>query len=214
MNNNHYPDYCSIGGGIVIVNGKTIFPGENHDSSEQLLNRIYKTTGLSYPKFFKMDNLSKTGFLAAEFLLGGTPLDTPEPKPGTAVIIMNRNASLDTDISFQATIDNHESYFPSPSIFVYTLPNIMVGEICIRFKISGEGAVFIANDLENKLIYDYIVRLFNEGKTDNCIFGWVDYYKGIPEAFLSIVQKKNFINTFDYYSFDQFIKRAFICSKE
>lgn len=208
MNNNIYPDYCSIRDGRVKVNGITLFTNESAESDEPLLTRIYKAAGLSYPKFYKMDNLSKTGYLAAEYLLKGTAIDTPELKPGTSLILMNKNASLDTDINFQATINDPSSYFPSPSIFVYTLPNIMLGEICIRFKISGEGAVFISDEIDNKLFYDYIARLISEGKTENCIFGWIDYYSGIPEAFLSIVQTKDFNNTFDVDSFDSFIKRS------
>lgn len=209
MKNETYPDYCSISDRIVIVNGDIFFTDDNKGSEESYLTRIYKAAGLSYPKFFKMDNLSKTGYLASELLLKGTSTDTPELKSETAVILMNRNASLDTDTNFQATISDPSSYFPSPSIFVYTLPNIMLGEICIRFKISGEGVVFVSSEMDNNLIYHYIVSLFNEGKTDNCVFGWVDYHRGTPEAFLSIVTKRNFNNTFDLKSFDSFIRDAF-----
>ncbi len=209
MNDKMTPSYCCITGGTVTVNGKRVFTAENSDTGEPLLTRIYRSASLSYPKFFKMDNLSKTGYLAAEYLLRGTPVDTPEIKPDVAVVLMNSHASLDTDTSFQETISNPLEYFPSPSIFVYTLPNIMLGEICIRFKITGEGIVFISGEIDNDLIYHYIAALFNEGKCDSCIFGWVDFYADTPEAFLAIVYKESFNAAFDNGAFSRFVNDSF-----
>ena len=39
---------------------------------------------------------------------------------------------------FQETIQHADSYYPSPALFVYTLPNIVTGEIAIRNKYYGE----------------------------------------------------------------------------
>jgi len=165
--------------------------------------------GITYPKFFKMDNLSKTGFLAAELLLRKSETDTQEPKSGVAVVLMTRNASLDTDLGFQATISDGDAYFPSPSIFVYTLPNIMLGEICIRFRITGEGIVFIENNISIEVLYDYIKMLFSDGITTSCIFGWVDYCNGEAEAFLSAVNKEMVTGSLSEQVFHSFITETF-----
>ena len=58
--------YCRITNNKVIFNGKDLSV-QRTDAS--WLNDIYRSLNISYPKFFKMDNLSKAGFLASELLL-------------------------------------------------------------------------------------------------------------------------------------------------
>ncbi|MBB1546825.1 MAG: 3-oxoacyl-ACP synthase, partial [Capnocytophaga sp.] len=94
--------------------------------------KALKALKVEYPKFFKMDNLSKLAFLAAEAVL--SPLSA-EAKSRTALLFANRAASLDTDLKHQATIANPQEYYPSPAVFVYTLPNICLGEISIRHQL-------------------------------------------------------------------------------
>jgi hypothetical protein len=201
--------YCSILDGKIIVNDRTLFTDNEIKPEESFLVRAYRALDISYPKFFKMDNLSKTGFLAAELLLRGSLYDNPELKPNTSIILLTRNASLDTDLSFQSTINNPSSYFPSPSIFVYTLPNIVLGEICIRFKVAGEGIVMVEPHINSTLLFDYINMLFNDGRTESCIFGWVDFINSKPDAFIAVIQKKVSFISFNQHSFNSFISRTF-----
>jgi|WetSurMetagenome_2_1015567.scaffolds.fasta_scaffold07121_2 hypothetical protein len=202
-------EYCSIKDGEIVVNGKSVFIFNPTDTDEPFIISAYRALGISYPKFFKMDNMSKTGFLASELLLRGTSLDNQHLKSNIAVVLMTGNASLDTDINFQSTISDPSAYFPSPSIFVYTLPNIVLGEICIRYKITGEGIVFVEPEINLNLLYDYINVLFSDGATESCIFGWVDFYSGKAEAFISIIHKNQPIDSFNQQSFDSFIQRNF-----
>jgi hypothetical protein len=58
----------------------------------------------------------------------------------TALVFANRSSSLDTDFKYQESINSQENYFPSPAVFVYTLPNICVGEISIKHKMQTENA--------------------------------------------------------------------------
>ncbi|HNX67451.1 MAG TPA: hypothetical protein PKH02_11250 [Bacteroidales bacterium] len=203
------PEYCSIRDGVVTVNGNILYADNHQEGDEPFIIKAYRSLGISYPKFFKMDSLSKTGFLAAELLLKGTATDNQELKSNIAVILMTGNASLDTDLNFQSTIDNPAAYFPSPSIFVYTLPNIMLGEICIRFKITGEGIVFIDREINGTVLYEYIDTLFTDGITDSCLFGWVDYLNGKAEAFISVIHKDMITQSFNQHSFNSFIQRTF-----
>jgi len=203
------PEYCLIRNNTIIVNGETLFSPGLNDNDEPFMVKAYRAMNISYPKFFKMDNLSKTGFLAAELLLRKSEIDTQVPKPDVAVVLMTRNASLDTDLNFQSTISDPEAYFPSPSIFVYTLPNIMLGEICIRFRITGEGIVFVEKDINNEVLYGYIKTLFSDGTTTSCIFGWVDYCDGKPEAFISVVTRERVTGSLSEQFFDTFLVKTF-----
>ncbi|MBP5473541.1 MAG: hypothetical protein J6X92_02125, partial [Bacteroidales bacterium] len=154
---------------------------------------------ISYPKFYKMDNLAKTGYLAAEILLGGTDIDTTELKRDIGMAVINSNSSIDADTKFNKSIAD----FASPSIFVYTLPNVVVGEICIRFKITGEDVVFIAPSFDTTFMYEYLRSGFEKNVFEKCVFGWIDYNKK-PEAFLAIIDNIDF-KAIDERYFDTFV---------
>lgn len=106
---------------------------------------LYREFIGDYPKFFKMDNLCKLGFVAAELLLRNADAASKE---NAAIILFNRNGSLVTDRNYQKTITDG-NYFPSPALFVYTLANIVTGEIAIRHKIYGETSFYILPEKDN-----------------------------------------------------------------
>jgi hypothetical protein len=131
-----------------------------------------------------MDNLSKLAFMAAEMLLKN------EKEKEIALILSNRASSLDTDRKHQASIANPENYFPSPSIFVYTLPNICLGEISIRYQLHSENSFFIFERFKPGLLFDYTNSLMAGDKAKKALCGWVDFDRGNYEAFLYVVAKK------------------------
>src|SRR6185503_17555551 len=92
-------------------------------SLDDFLLKAYDWVQLMYPKYYKMDRLSKLGLLASEILLKEYKRDA-----STAVVLSNAHSSLDTDLRFWESAKTQAS----PSLFVYTLPNIVAGEICIR----------------------------------------------------------------------------------
>ena len=115
----------------VILNGKPI---EVQQTGDKMLVELYRSFVGDYPKFFKMDTLCRLGFIAAEILLKNEKAD--------AVVLANRSASIKNDIDYLATISDG-NYYPSPALFVYTLPNIVTGEIAIRHHIQGETSFYI-----------------------------------------------------------------------
>lgn len=163
---------------------------ESKENFSRFAKSIYKNYGIKYPKFYKMDNLSKLGFLAAEILLKDSDILSKYKSEEIAVILSNESSSLNTDAKYQKTIDDRNNYFPSPSVFVYTLANIMTGEICIRHKIKGENTVFISENFDKDFIFDYVNILFNSDKAKACITGSVDfnYPNTIPEAKLYLLE--------------------------
>ena len=115
----------------VILDGRPIAVSE---TGEKMLVELYRRYVGDYPKFFKMDTLSRLGFIAAEMLLKDEQVE--------AVILANRSASIKNDTDYLATI-TEDNYYPSPALFVYTLPNIVTGEIAIRHHIQGETSFYI-----------------------------------------------------------------------
>lgn len=117
-------------------------------SADEDLAEAYRSLGCEYPKFFKMDPLCKTGFIASERLLRQF---RQTQNVNTAIVLMNRSASLCNDLHYCKTILDKEHYFPSPALFVYTLPNIVTGEIAIRNKFYGESIFYICDLLSDRL---------------------------------------------------------------
>src|SRR5215203_1457166 len=126
--------------GGAVSNGKTLLKNTSMES-DVFLKELYKLLKCDYPKFYKMDNLSKLAFIASESLLKDKKLTYASED--IALVFSNSSASLDTDIHYFNSVNDKNNYFPSPAVFVYTLPNIMVGEICIRNQFMGENAFFI-----------------------------------------------------------------------
>jgi hypothetical protein len=129
-----------------------------------------------------MDEISKLGFLAAEILLSNSGEQIHGKDVG--IVLSNSQSTLVTDKTFQQSISDKENFFPSPSVFVYTLPNIMIGEISIRNKFTGENAFFIFDRFNAEYICNYINLLNSTGKLTHCLGGWVDQSEADYEAFI------------------------------
>lgn len=184
----HIKSYCYIKKNWISINGKTIFQEETEDFPS-FIKSAYKNFETAYAKFFKMDNLSKLGFLAADLLLKNENLSLEEDA-NIALVFSNRASSLDTDRKHQLSIANKEEYFPSPAVFVYTLPNICMGEISIKHKLYSENSFFIFDQFNAEYLYLYSRSLMKSGKAEKVLCGWVDYDEGKYEAFLYLVDKE------------------------
>src|ERR1700754_69667 len=118
---NYIISSCTIGRNSVIKDDTCLY-AQAKDLSECLLS-IYRSLELDYPKFYKMDQLSKLGWLASEILLKqNTILGAMQPED-IGIVLSNANSSLDTDVKSLDTVAD----IASPAVFVYTLPNIMIG---------------------------------------------------------------------------------------
>lgn len=181
--------WCKITDKTVILNNKKEIFKENFTNFAAFIKNLYKKEQVNYPKFYKMDNLSKLGFLTAELLIKNSDVLTKYGKEEIGVVIANSSSSLDTDFDYQELIRDKSNYFPSPSVFVYTLPNILIGEICIRHHIKGENAFFVSEDFEAEQITRYVTHLFDQGKIYACICGWVELLKEKYNSLLFIVER-------------------------
>jgi hypothetical protein len=204
---NYINKYCIIKPHEVIVDGKTEFSDSEKKVFGAFMKSIYKHYEVKYPKYFKMDNLCKVAFLASEIvLLGNEHIKELDPTK-IGVIIQNSHSSVDTDIKYYDTIKDKSNYFPSPAVFVYTLPNVMIGEICIRNKFQGENTCFIAKEFDPDFLTNHVNELLDSDKIDACITGWADYIEGEYSAIMFLVEK-NKENKKDNISFKpEFINR-------
>lgn len=150
MDNYFISKTCSIAGNKVRINDQCDFDGEQAIDFVQFIKSVYKHYKISFPKFYKMDNLSKLAFITSELLLMGIDIKERFEPIDLGIVLINSSSTLDTDDRYFKTITDKSNYFPSPAVFVYTLPNIMVGEISIRNKIMGENITFVAENIIHK----------------------------------------------------------------
>jgi len=154
----------------------------------------YHHFGINYPKFYKMDNLSKLGWLAAEVLLKDTLAPGKYQPAEVGIVLSNASSSLDTDVKYFETAKD----IASPASFVYTLPNIVTGEICIRHGFKGENAFFIFADFDADFIKQYVNNLINNNILQACICGWVECLEEEYKAVLFLIEKEKLTGSMEF----------------
>lgn len=172
----------------LFINGKLALKGEN-PIFVKYLKEVYKYKELKYPKYFKMDPLSKLGFLCAEVLLKEEKL--PEQPERIGIVLENKVSTYLVDFKHQETINDKSQYFPSPANFVYTLPNVMTGEICIRNGFKGENMVFVNERFSPEFVAQYITALYKADKADFIIGGFVDADDEDYEGFMFVSRRED-----------------------
>ena len=175
--------WCTIKAGEITVDDRLIFKTDDVDF-HQVSKEAYRALEVSYPKFFKMDNLSKLAFLGAELML------KDKAASNTALLLSNRSSSLDTDVKYQQSIADKADYFPSPAVFVYTLPNICLGEISIRHQLKSENSFFIFDAFNPAFMAHYAHLLMATGKAETVLCGWTELMDEHYEAFVYLVGKE------------------------
>jgi len=158
--------------GTVQIDGQTV---NCPDEEKTLLTWLYKQYVNDYPKYYKMDPLSRLGFVAAELLLKAEGEQAAEARTDRAVILFNHTSSILADRQYEASIQDKDHYFPSPAAFVYTLPNMVTGEVAIRHQYRGETSFYILRQHDEQQIRQIISASFSDPATRSIISGWLDY---------------------------------------
>jgi hypothetical protein len=143
---------------------------------------IYRQSGIVYPKFFKMDVLSKVAFLGASFAL---PKDIDADKNAIATVFSTESGCLDVDKKFNES----RATLASPALFVYTLPNIMLGEVCIATGFKGEQMCFITPEPDADLMAFYVEDLIKNRGSQAVLCGHAEAtQQGISAAFVWVTK--------------------------
>ena len=153
-----------------IVDGVKV---ETISEGKALLKELYSKYIGNYPKFHKMDLLCQLGFVTIEIL---QQIDDCNIDENSSVILFNSSSSIATDKEYMQTISDAENYFPSPALFVYTLPNIVLSEIAIKNQIKGETAFYILPQKNLSLIDKIVESTLIDDTIKTLVTGWIDCY--------------------------------------
>ena len=157
---------------VVQVDGRSL-PIDASD--KDLLKTLYHQYVGDYPKFYKMDGLSRLGFVASELLLQAEGAERFVACEDRAVIFFNHSSSICADRQYLETIVDPANCFPSPSVFVYTLPNIVTGEIAIRNGYHGETSFYILPRCDEQMMQQILQASCLDPATRSILSGWIDY---------------------------------------
>lgn len=176
--------YICISKGKVLRNGKLLT-----DELVATPDELYKLIGASYPKFFKMDILCRWAWSASEALLiyNGLSLYTDLNKNQVAVVLATADGCIEVDKRYNETT----ATIPSPALFVYTLPNIMLGEICIRHGFKGEQACVVNESFNSEELFFWVNDLLENRGMEACLCGWVNATSTEQDICLFWVTKGN-----------------------
>ena len=162
--------YCSINKNGVNIEGRTIFV-PNSGYIQPRFDEIARRFEIVYPKYFKMDSMSKLGFLTSEILMKHLPEGKPTYSPyDCGTLTANRSSSLDTDRKYLESAKR----IPGPALLVYTLPNVVNAKICIRNSFKGENMFFLADDFVSSGVIEFAEASFKTGAMKFCLCGWVE----------------------------------------
>ena len=189
-------DYVVLNQGFVSVNGRVL---EHEATGNALLSELYRNHIADWPKFFKMDTLSKAGFVATELLLKEMDeyrCSSEEFVQGRAIVLFGSTASLCADRNYQETIQDKDNYYPSPALFVYTLPNIVTGEIAIRNHWRGESSFYVLEAPDAAQMAFHLACSFQDSVTDSILAGWVDSSMNDDfQAFMTVISREDAADT-------------------
>lgn len=142
--------------------------------SIQGLTALYKSLHDDYPHYYKMDALSRLGYVATQLLLQHEGTTSEAERDSRAVVLFNRTSSIVSDRRHLDSIARADEYFPSPSTFIYTLPNIVTGETAIRHGYHGETSFYILPQHDGRLEEAILHATLAPTAASSVITGWID----------------------------------------
>ncbi len=176
---------CVIGNNSVSKDGQLLLEDHSSKDALQFLINVYRYFKFDYPRFYKMDNLCKLGWLCAEVLQKDSGIKDRCRVEELCLVLCNASSSLDTDIKYYDTV----AQMASPALFVYTLPNIVLGEISIRHGWKGENDFFITENFDPDFLHQQVSLIMQSEANKACICGWVELLGNEYNAALYLVEK-------------------------
>jgi hypothetical protein len=175
---------CSLFPEEIVLNGKKI---ESIPSNEVDWKKwVYSSLNIEYPKFHKMDSLAKLAFLGISVLEKEIDFSTYKDEE-VGLIFANKYSSYYSDNKH--FINYTQKNMVSPSDFVYTLPNILTGEIAIFKKWYGDNVFFILKKFDIEFFIEQAEFMFSKS-IKACLCGWIESNENGEQAYLFLIENK------------------------
>ena len=129
-------------------------------SAASLVNEADVRVARLGTRFGRLDLASQLALLAVESL--GINFDS-QPRDRIGICLVARAGSLATDFDFWRGRDIVGG--PSPTLFAYTLPSTAIGEIAIRYRLTGPNLCVVGEDV----ILSEARELIQRGEVEACL---------------------------------------------
>lgn len=90
------------------------------------------------------------------------------------IVLFNMTSTAIVDKEFLETISDNDAYYPSPSIFVYTLPNIVTGEVAMRYGWQVETSFYVLRERNEQMIHEIVNATAQAHPGERILYGWMD----------------------------------------
>ena len=137
-----------------------------------LLSELFKARLADGSRFFKMDLFSRLAYLGAGLLAKDALEDCPAED--IALLFFTQNGSLLADRKHLSTFSAPDAFYPSPAVFINTLPNIVLGEIALSQQIKGETTLVMIPERDDSRIEAIAKATTDATRPAAMIYGWVD----------------------------------------
>ena len=76
-------------------------------------------------------------------------------------------------------------------MFVYTLANIVAGEMAIKYKLRGETSFYVSQHFDKERLEKAVADVFAQTQATHLLAGWVDYDNGHCDVQLFVFETEN-----------------------
>lgn len=130
-------------------------------------------------RFARMDPLCRIGLMAVELLDVGFDRWEPGARERVGLVAETAGGCVTTDVRFLET--------PRPSLFAYTLPSTVLGEVCIRHRLQGPLLCLLTPDGRGRSILEEAVDWLCTGVADRVVCLSCEAVAGLAASQLTVV---------------------------
>ena len=133
------------------------------------------------PRWGRLDCYSKAGLIGASLAIKDSGLNSSIEPIETAIIASTFSGSVEVDHKYYETVLPQAGLLASPNLFAYTLPNCMLGEIAIRYGLTGPAMVVSqpTDDMLNGILYG--AQCLYSGLSKQVVAGYCNVEYGLDQ---------------------------------
>jgi 3-oxoacyl-[acyl-carrier-protein] synthase II len=125
-------------------------------------------------RYGRFDPYTRLGWAGIALALRDVGLDQGEERRPIGIVAASRNECLATDEEYYRTTLDEGGSLSSPQLFSYTLPNIVLGECAVQFKLSGPTLSVGDDGALGARALETALRFIECGEAPAMVAGWLE----------------------------------------
>ncbi len=125
----------------------------------------------AHPASRRMDDFSRLGMAAIALALADAGLQTPTARRPIGIVAATEYGCLATDLDYFDTVLAGDGNSASPGLFSYTLPSVFLGEVAIRFGLTGPTFVISSPDWRETACVETGLDCISDGDAPQMLCG-------------------------------------------